>query len=296
MQLLVLGMSGDRATVVPRGTLDVRVELAETSTVFREETPHISATIKMEQTRAGIFFRYGATERLELQFELPAYHRYRGFLEGAIKATERMTTGLAPARNALQGTGFAYRLSRDGRALFSGGDNEFGIGDLTVSAKYQALTETAQRPALSVRIAVKAPSGDEGRFFGSGHADVGVGLAAEKRLVERVILYANANGIFPTGRISELPLQPFFTGLLAAEYRWSPAFSLVAQFDYYGTPYHNTGTPILDKGVTESVLGFNYRIRSNVLWQVYGIENVDFITGSAADFTLATVVTYRFGR
>jgi hypothetical protein len=30
------------------------------------------------------------------------------------------------------------------------------------------------------------------------------------------------------------------------------------------------------------------------LWQVYGVENVDFITGSAADFTMATLLTYRF--
>jgi hypothetical protein len=31
-----------------------------------------------------------------------------------------------------------------------------------------------------------------------------------------------------------------------------------------------------------------------LLWQLYGIENLDFITGSAADFTVSTVVTYRF--
>jgi hypothetical protein len=31
------------------------------------------------------------------------------------------------------------------------------------------------------------------------------------------------------------------------------------------------------------------------LWQVYGVENLDFIRGSAADFTLSTVLTYRFG-
>ena len=52
---------------------------------------------------------------------------------------------------------------------------------------------------------------------------------------------------------------------------------------------------VLDKGVTEAVGGFSYRLRPNVLWQVYGVENLDFIRGSAADFTLSTVVTYRFG-
>jgi len=46
--------------------------------------------------------------------------------------------------------------------------------------------------------------------------------------------------------------------------------------------------------VTEAVAGFNYRLQKNVLWQVYGVENLDFITGAAADFTLSTVMTYHF--
>ena len=250
--------------------------------------------MKFETTRAGVFFRYGLTDRLELGLEVPAYHRYRGFLEGAIKATERATTGLTTARNRLQGTGFDFRMTRNGQTLFRGGDNEFGLGDITASAKYQMLAQTAKLPALSLRVAVKVPSGDDRRFFGSGHTDVGIGLAAEKVLAPKWIAYVNTNAIIPTGRVSDLPLSPFMTALAGLEYRWSPAFSIVGQFDYYGSPYHDTGTRILDRAVTEGVLGFNYRIRKNVLWQVYAVENLDLIEGAAADFTLSTAITYRF--
>jgi hypothetical protein len=52
---------------------------------------------------------------------------------------------------------------------------------------------------------------------------------------------------------------------------------------------------VLNKGVTEVAAGFSYRFTWNLLWQVYGIENLDFIRGSAADFTAATLVTFRFG-
>jgi hypothetical protein len=72
-------------------------------------------------------------------------------------------------------------------------------------------------------------------------------------------------------------------------------FSLTAQFDYYSSPYHGTGTQVLDKGVTEAVFGFGWRVTRSLLWQVYGIENLDFIRGSAADFTLSTLLIYRFG-
>ena len=134
------------------------------------------------------------------------------------------------------------------------------------------------------------------RFFGSGHADVGAGLAIEKKIADRWILYGNVNGIVPTGKVAGLSVNPEMSAIAAIEYLWTPAFSLVAQFDYYSSPFRNTGTQILDGSVTEVVVGYNYRLRPNLVWQLYGVENLDFTTGNAADFTLSTLVTYRFGR
>ena len=31
------------------------------------------------------------------------------------------------------------------------------------------------------------------------------------------------------------------------------------------------------------VLGFSYRLQPHLLWQIYGVENVDFIPGGLAD-------------
>lgn len=295
IQLLVLGMFGDRAAVVKKGTLDLRIELADTSTVFDDRTHPTTATMKFEQVRSGLFLRYGLTNQLEIGVEVPALYRYPGILDGAIAQVERLTSGLSPARASLKNQGFVYNLSRNGRTLISGRNGDLGLGDITLFSKYQMLSESQEKPAVSLRLAVKAPSGDSGRFFGSGHADVGVGLAVEKMVAAHWILYGNLNGIFPTGSIAGLTLQPAMSGIVAAEYLWSPAVSLVAQFDYYSTPFHGTGTPVLDQVVTEVAAGFNYRLRNNLLWQVYGVENLDFIRGGAADFTLSTVVTYRFG-
>jgi len=300
IQLLFLGMFGDRAAVIKKGALDVRVELAETSTIFNEHSTRVNATMKFETLRSGLFLRYGLTNRLEVGMEIPMLYRYEGFMEGAITGVERALDGVFPfpenpARKALKNTGFAYNLTQGGRTRFSGTDQVLGIGDISLLGKYQLMSQTAVAPTVSLRLAVKVPSGDEGKFFGSGHSDVGIGLAAEKAVAGRWILHGNVNGVFPTGRVAGLPLQPIVSGVAAIEYLWSPALSLVAQFDYYSSPFHGTGTPILDRGVTEVVAGFNYRLRHNLLWQVYGVENADLITGSAADFTLSTLVTYRFG-
>ena len=294
IQQLVLSMPGDRAAVLKKGVLDFRVELAETSSVFHDQGPQASVTMKFETLRSGVFLRYGATEQWELSVEVPLLYRYRGFMEGPIKAVERATTGWAPDRNALAQSDYAFNISRGGRTVASGSEGAVGLGDSTVMSKYQLLQETALLPALSVRTALKLPTGDEGQFFGSGSPDVGFGLAAEKGFGGRWVVYGNLNGVVPTGRIAGIALQPTISGLVAVEYLWSENLSFTTQFDYYSTPFHAVGTRVLDKGVTESVLGFSYRLTQHLLWQGYGIENLDFITGSAADFTLSTLLTYRF--
>jgi hypothetical protein len=299
IQLLVLGMPGDRAAVLKKGTLDIRAETAITNAIFNEETnpPFFAltrATIKFETLRAGLFLRYGLTDRLEVGIEVPALYRYAGILNGLITATERAAARVTSTREALRQTDFAFNVSRDGRTLFAGGDQELGLGDITLISKYQLLTQSGRSPAVSLRLAVKVPSGDDQRFFGSGHADVGIGLAIEKALAARWILYANVNGVFPTGQISGLSLYPVVSGIAALEYQWSPRASFVGQFDYYSSPFRNTGIKLLDRGVTEVAVGFNYLLRDHLLWQIYGIENVDLVTGAAADFTVSTAITYRF--
>ena len=294
IQQLVLSMPGDRAAVLKKGVLDVRVELAETASVFHDQGPQASVTMKFETLRSGVFLRYGATEQWELSVEVPVLYRYRGFMDGPIQAVERATTGLAPARYALGHSPYVFNISRGGRTVASGREGAVGLGDSTVMSKYQLLQETALLPALSVRTALKLPTGDEGQFFGSGSPDVGFGLAAEKGFGGRWVVYGNLNGVVPTGRIAGIALQPTISGLVAVEYLWSENLSITTQFDYYSTPFRAVGTRTLDRGVTESVLGFSYRLTQHLLWQGYGIENLDFITGSAADFTLATLLTYRF--
>jgi hypothetical protein len=82
-QQLVLSLPGDRATIVQPGTLDMRLELAETSSIYNETSPQGNVTVKFETLRSGLFLRYGAIDRLELGLEVPVLYRYQGFMNGA---------------------------------------------------------------------------------------------------------------------------------------------------------------------------------------------------------------------
>jgi len=293
-QQLVLSLPGDRAAVVKPGTIDVRLELAETASIYNDNTPPINVIVKFETLRSGLFLRYGATDKLELGLEVPVLYRYQGFMNGAITATERATTGENPARAAFRNSNFLFNVTRNGQTIMNGGPGAMGLGDTTLMSKYQLLIEGAAMPAVSLRGAVKLPTGDQSAFFGSGSPDFGLGLAAEKLVAGRWLLYANVTGVVPTGTIAGFGLQPTLSGLAAIEYLWSENLSITTHFDYYSSPFSGTGSPVFDQGVTESVLGFSYRVVPRFLWQVYAVENLDFITGSAADFTVSTVLTYRF--
>ena len=296
IQTMFLGMQGDRATVLKKGGLDIRVELAETSNIFDQTLPNVTARIKVEQLRSGVFLRYGLTDHLEVAMEIPAYYRYEGFMNGMISQVERLTSGLSPPRASLKNVPFVYNLSLNGQTRFSGGDGQLALGDITLYGKYQLVKDHSWIPAVSLRAAVKVPSGDSGRFFGSGNTDLGIGLAVEKQIARRWFLYGNFNGMFPTGSVSTLSTHPYVSGIAGVEYLFTSNFGLTVQFDYYSSPFRNTGTNILDGAVTDVAFGFNYRVRSNLVWQVYGVENLDFTRDSAADFTLSTLMTYRFGR
>ena len=221
-------------------------------------------------------------------------YRYQGFLNGAINATEQATAGLAPARAALKNTDFVFNVTRNGQTIMSGDPGAMGLGDTTLMSKYQLLSEGAATPAVSLRGAVKLPTGNQSAFFGSGSPDFGLGLAVEKLVAGRWMLYGNVTGVVPTGTIAGLGLRPTVSGLAAIEYLWSENLSITAHFDYYSSPFHGTGSDAFDQGVSETVLGFSYRVAPHFLWQVYAVENLDFMTGSAADITVSTVFTYRF--
>ena len=293
-QQLVLSLPGDRATVVKPGTLDVRLELAETASIYNEYSPQSSVIVKFETLRSGLFLRYGATDSLELGLEVPVLYRYQGFMNRAITAVERATTGLAPARAAFKNNNFVFNVTRDGQTIMSGGPGAMGLGDTTLMSKYQLLTEGTTTPAVSVRGAVKLPTGDQSAFFGSGSPDFGLGLAVEKLMAGRWMLHANVTGVVPTGTIAGLGLRPTVSGLAAIEYLWSENLSITAQFDFYSSPFSGTNSAVLDRGMTESVLGFSYRVAPHFLWQMYAVENLDFYIGSSPDFTVSTVFTYRF--
>jgi len=109
-------------------------------------------------------------------------------MDGAIKQVERLTTGLSPARAALSNTNFTFNVTHNGQTVMTGAPGASGLGDTMLVSKYQLVTETAATAAVSLRGAVKLPTGNQAEFFGSGSPDFGVGLQVEKLVAGRFVL------------------------------------------------------------------------------------------------------------
>ncbi|MBI1822584.1 MAG: DUF3187 family protein [Nitrospirae bacterium] len=297
IQLLFLSMPAENATTLPRGLYEVRFEAVESNILLVESTPKINLLLKFETFRSELQLKYGFKKSIELGLEIPFLDRMCGFLDPFIMSVEEGFSNLNANRVKLGISSFGgYLITQNGKTILSGADNETGMGDIVLSGKWGLVAEGLWQPAFAVRGAVKFPTGDFSRAFGSGRSDTGIGLALHKQIYGRWFLYFNQNVVFPGGHFgsTDITLNPIYSTSIACEYLLSSRFSFTAQFDYYSSPFHDTESHILDNGTAEWVLGFNYKTRHQIVWQFYAIENFENPEGSAADFSLVTDLTYRF--
>jgi len=297
VQLLFLSFPAEKATTLSRGSYRVNFEFSESNTLLVETTSRVDAFLKFETFRAAWRIAYGLTPRSEVGLEIPMYHRNGGLLDPFIMNMEDAFKHLSLERNRYAERSFGgYTIRRDGETILSGEDHQYGLGDMVLSGKTRIFEEGPGFPAVTLRGAVKFPTGNFDKAFGSGRPDLGIGLVLEKQPFSRWIFYFNQSVVAPGGHFgrAELILVPIYSAALTAEFMVTRSFSIVGQADAYSTPFRGTGASLLDHGVTEAVLGVNYRTRSRTLWQLFGIENFVEPVGAAADFTLGTQIAAEF--
>lgn len=274
VQLLFLQPFPDRTDVTPPGHLDVHLNTALTNTLV-EQQREFAATLDLEMVRTVLDLHYGIHPHLEVGLDIPLMYTYGGILDSFVLGVERLLTpGQERSVRKHQVTGaFVYRVLRDNRPFIRGQDDALGLGDVVLKAKVRLLHEQAFLPALSLRAAVKFPSGDSSRAFGSGEIDGSLGLLMQKTF-GRWTFYVNGDVTFPGQAFDDVrvSLYPFFIGVLATEFRLSRPLSLVLQWRSDTRPFHKT-IPILDKRIIETVLGVNWAIGRHVVLQAGLVED-----------------------
>jgi hypothetical protein len=266
LQLLFLQPFPDMAEPVDarRGLVYVNAALSNT---LVEQNRDVTADLDLEMVRAVVDFRYSLVSGIEVGLEFPILFTYGGILDHLIEGIENVFHAARDLRGDQDAGDFSYRVLRGNRPLLQGRDDALGLGDVVVKVKVCLLQEQSLLPALSLRAAVKLPTGSPSRAFGSGEIDGGFGFLLQKT-VARWTFYLNADVTFPGEAFedAEVSVQPFFGGVVAVEWHLSRRVSMVAQLRGDTRPFHDT-IPILDKRLIESLLGFNWALSGSLLLQ-----------------------------
>lgn len=295
VQLLFLQPFPDRAEATPFRHIDVDLNVALTNTLVRDEQD-FTANLDLEMVRTVIALRYGVHPNVEVGIALPIIYTYGGFLDDVIIEVERLLTPgneRLVRKNQVAGE-FTYQVLRGNRVFIQGQNDALGIGDIVLHAKGQLLREQEWLPAVSLRAAVKFPSGDSDRAFGSGEIDGSLGVLLQKSL-GRFTFYVNADVTFPGQAFDDVDvtLHPFFMGLFAIEFRVSRPVSLVLQLRGDTRPFHDT-IPILDRRILETHLGVNWAISRHLVLQAGLAEDQFDSACCSADVSFFLNLTGRF--
>ncbi len=295
VQLLFLQPFPAPAEVTPFRHVDVDLNVALTNTVVGGNT-EFTADIDLEMVRTVLALHYGVSPNLEVGLALPIIYTYGGILDRFILGVERLVTpeGERPLRKNQTAGAFAYQVSRGQRRFIQGQDDALGIGDIVLQAKAKLLHEHDWFPALSLRAAVKFPSGDPDRAFGSGAFDGSLGVLLQKSF-RRFTFYVNGDVTIPGQAFNDVgvSLHPFFLGLFAIEFRVSRPVSLVLQVRGATRPFHDT-INILDRRLLETDLGVNWALSRQLVLQA-GLAQDQFNSACcSADVSFFLNLTGRF--
>jgi hypothetical protein len=254
----------------------------------------IVSSLKFETNRTVLGIRHGIADGWEMGVHMPFISRYGGFLDPAIDAVEDWFDAENPERDLYPDNSFgAFVVQKGDDVLFAGGKEEFQPGDLWFSVKHE-MDPGGRWPLLALRGALKVPTGNEDAVLGSGNADLGFGIAAEKQVLRRLMLFLNVNLVFPFGRVGDgdLSLNPLVSESFAAEFALTRRWSVLLHQAVYTSPMHGTDTNLLDADAVELGLGLNFGWSDCFGFQLLGINNVSGVE-QAADFTLLFGVRIR---
>ena len=193
---------------------------------------------------------------------------------------------------------FTVRDAVSGKTLIDTRAGASGLGDVTLEYRRAIAagdpgfdkdgTPDARRATLSVRVLLKLPTGSTRDLFGSGAADIGVGVSGSLRPLRRIALHGNLSAVYDgKSRIDGLVhRRSSVQSLLAIEWLLDGGTSFVVQSDDSPAP-HRTGALYVDRVRRQFTFGFWHQITRNESVYLAGGENdFGFAAKQAPDYTV----------
>ena len=265
--------------------LDIGFDITNDADESLSETEQL--IIDGETSTIAISLRRRVLDRLELGIDVPYVRHSGGSLDGFIRDWHDLFD-LSNARREGPEDQLRHAYVSNGMTLVGLDSSVSGIGDvqLSVAVPFEKLT---------IRAAVKLPTGDPDKLTGSGAADFSLGLYGSHitSFLERDLSLSGFAGVLALGDGEVLPelqrsVVPY--GGLALRWQATAKFALATQLSMQGSYFD---TDFDDIGGNSFQLGFGADYRTGrFLWRFAIAEDV--AAGAAADFAMhLSIRSYR---
>lgn len=292
LQLMFLNFAPDRAKVLPHRQMEVKLNEVYGNVSLRGNSEHWRSRMDMEVSRAAFQVRVGLWDLFELGIEVPYIYQWHGTLDSTINGFHRAFGLPSRDRFHFRDNHYSFFMVKDRETYVMGNDHNNGLGDIVLDVKIQLLKEEKYLPAVSLKPALKVPSGDASKIMGNGKADGGLCLLLEKNY-KPFHLYVNIGVVFTgqNSRGANVKTHEIYHALAGVEYSLTKDLGLNLQVVMNSSPLRHTRVRFLNNPGVEIDFGFRYRIYKNVILQLAMIQD---LTTGAPDVSLIGGVKFTF--
>jgi hypothetical protein len=161
------------ATITPPGRVTVGISQDIASEFIVSETAHERLTLDGESYRWVLSARYGINQRFEAGIDIPYVLYGGGFFDGFIVDWHKTFNLPQNGRDLSPKNRMTYRYSKDGLLKLDMRQAGSGLGDISFAGGVKLYNEAhaVSHDSLTLRAALKLPSGESSSLRGSGSTD-----------------------------------------------------------------------------------------------------------------------------
>jgi len=281
------------AEILTPGTFRVSMnqDLSSNYTVSSSTNEHI--TLDGETYRLAFVARYGIAPRWEAGVEIPYLILGGGFLDSFVIDWHN-AFGLPQGgrENAPKGR-LLYSYRKDGIQKLLMDSSGSGIGDISLTGGFRLydVGGTGRHDRLSIKGAIKLPTGDSAHLRGSGGTDVMLQLCGSMINYSEwgsLGLYGSIGGLAMSGSDVLRDQHNPFAGVGSLGIGWGPAswISFKVQLNGSTPMYHGSSLDELSKSPLLLITGGSLRLPGEYLLDIGVAEDVAVATAPDVSFHL----------
>lgn len=261
-----------------------------TSSQLKEEAIYLDG----EMYRNDILLKYGITNRLQLELNMPLIRHSTGLMDPFISGWHN-TFGLpGKARDIMEDYKLSYLYRENDKTYIQMTESKLDIGDISLRITTPLIRKSNH--LLSVSSFIKFATGDKNELIGSGTNDIGLSISGRiiSRNAKNDFTWFYSSGYMHIGSgamLSDVLSKNIVFGSLGTAYKLSTKWIPKIQIDFHSGFYKGSTTKQLGNESVQLVIGADYFISDQLNLSASFSE--DLIVNTAPDFVLQFGVSYK---